>query len=89
MFILRIPNAGEQDRLFEELSYLTDKKHLKMMYDYATHKPYHAMVIDAVKNNVYKWGASDAEFMRQKYSENGGYSAEYQLPQGFSAEKDD
>jgi len=89
MFILRIPNAGEQDRLFEELSYLTDKKHLKLMYDYATHKPYHAMVVDAVKNNVYKWGASDAEFMWEKYSENGGYSAEYQLPQGFSAEKGD
>ena len=89
MFVLRIPNAGEQDKLFEELSYLTDKKHLKMMYDYATHKPYHSMVIDAVKNNIYKWGASNAEFMWQKYSENGGYSPEYQLPQGFTAEKDD
>lgn len=87
MFILRIPNASEQDKLFDELSYLTDKKHLKMMYDYATHKPYHAMVVDAVKNNVYKWGASPAEFMWQKYSESGGYSPEYSLPAGFAAEK--
>ena len=88
MFILRIPNAGEQDKLFEELSYLTDKKHLKMMYDYATHKPYHAMVIDAVKNNCYKWGACDAEFMWQKYNEEGGYSDDYQLPAGFSKKLD-
>lgn len=84
MFILRIPNAGEQDKLFEELSYLTDKKSLKKMYDYATDKPYMCMVVDAIKNNVYKWGACDSEFMWSKYKDEGGYSDEYKLPDSFN-----
>jgi hypothetical protein len=83
LFILRMPNAKEQDKLFEELSYLTDKKSLKKMYDYCCYKPYHTMVVDAIKNTVHKWGASDAEFVWKKYNDNGGYSDVYQLPDGF------
>ena len=44
--------------------------------------------VDAVKNNCYKWGACDAEFMWQKYNDEGGYSDDYQLPAGFSKKLD-
>lgn len=83
MFVLRMPNAKEQDKLFEELSYLTDKKSLKKLYDYACHQPYHSMVIDSIKNTVHKWGASDAEWLWSKYLPEGGYREPYEMPTGF------
>ena len=44
------------------------------MYNYATNKPYQFMYVDALKNEVWKWGATQPELMWTKYDDNGGYN---------------
>lgn len=80
LFVLRIPNAGEQDKLFDQLSYLTDKKGLKSLYDYATAEPYEALFIDALENAAWKWGKSEPEHLWSKYKPEGGYSDPVPIP---------
>ena len=44
------------------------------MYNYATNKPYQFLFVDAIKNEVWKWGNIQPEFMWSKYDENGNYN---------------
>ena len=44
------------------------------MYKAATPKPYQCMVVDAVKNRVWKWGATKPELLWEKFNADGGYN---------------
>ena len=74
MYVYRLPNAEQQDKLFYDLSFLGDKKDVKKMYNYATNKPYQFLYVDVLKNEVWKWGACQPEFMWSKYDDNGNYN---------------
>jgi hypothetical protein len=47
------------------------------MYKTATPKPYQCLVVDAVKNRVWKWGACPPELLWEKFTADGGYSARF------------
>ncbi len=79
MYVYRIPNAKEQEKMFEDLSFLGDKEMVKDMYEYATNKPYQFLMVDALKNECWKWGACNPEFLWKKYSDNGGYNPPFSL----------
>tara|TARA_R110001632_G_scaffold56761_1_gene138907 strand:+ start:79 stop:354 length:276 start_codon:yes stop_codon:yes gene_type:complete len=74
MYVYRLPNMEQQEKLFYDLSFLGDKKDIKKMYNYATNKPYQFLYVDALKNECWKWGATQPEFMWSKYDENGNYN---------------
>ena len=74
MYVYRLPNMEQQEKLFYDLSFLGNKKDIKKMYNYATNKPYQFMYVDALKNEVWKWGATQPELMWTKYDDNGGYN---------------
>tara|TARA_R110000751_G_C13632583_1_gene466020 strand:- start:433 stop:705 length:273 start_codon:yes stop_codon:yes gene_type:complete len=74
-----MPNAKEQDKVFEDLSFLGDKDMVKDMYEYATNKPYQFLMVDALKNECYKWGACNPEFLWKKYNDNGGFNSRFSL----------
>ena len=51
MYIYRLPNAEQQEKIFLDLSFLGDKKDVKKMYNYATNKPYQFLYVDVLKNS--------------------------------------
>ena len=79
-YIYRLPSFKEQEKIFEDLSFLGDKKMVKDLYDVATNKPYHFLYVDVLKNECWKWGNCKPEFLWSKYSENGGYNPPYVKP---------
>jgi len=86
MYINRLPNASEQDKVFEDLAFLGDKKMIKKLYDYSTKKPYHFLMVDGLTNSAYKWGACDPEFLWTKYSENGDYNKPFEIPKNSNVD---
>ena len=50
---------------------------IKDLYDVSTDKPYHFLYIDVLKNEAWKWGASQPKFLWSKYNANGGYNAPF------------
>jgi hypothetical protein len=79
MYVYRMPNAKEQEKIFEDLSFLGDKDMVKDMYEYATNKPYQFLMVDALKNECWKWGACSPEFLWKKYNDNGGFNPRFSL----------
>ncbi len=77
-YIYRLPSSKEQEKIFEDLSFLGNSKMIKDLYDVATDKPYHFLYVDVIKNEVWKWGASQPKFLWSKYNENGGYNPPFQ-----------
>ena len=80
LHLYRIPNAKEQEKVFEDLCFLGDKNMVQDLYDYATEKPYHLLFVDCIKMSAWKWGACEPEFLFTKYNENGGYSPPFVNP---------
>lgn len=73
-YVFRLPNQSELEKIFLDLSFLGDRKEVEAMYEACTPKPYQCMVVDAVKNRVYKWGACKPELLWRKYTDDGGYA---------------
>ena len=86
MYVYRLPNMEQQEKIFSDLSFLGDKKDIKAMYNYATNKPYQFLYVDAIKNTVYKWGNIQPEFMWSKYNDDGGYNPPFTLPKNIKHE---
>tara|TARA_R110000868_G_scaffold82309_1_gene232495 strand:- start:419 stop:1213 length:795 start_codon:yes stop_codon:yes gene_type:complete len=78
--IYRIPSSKEQEKVFEDLGFMGNKKMIKNLYDYATNKPYNFLFIDAIKHEAYKWGNQQPEFLWKKYSDDGGYNEPFVIP---------
>ena len=55
---------------------------IKDLYDYSTNKPYNFLFVDALKNECWKWGNCEPEFLWSKYSDNGGYNEPFKIPSG-------
>ena len=73
-YLYRLPNQGELEKAFLDFSFLGDRKEVEGMYKAATPKPYQCMVVDAVKNRVWKWGATKPELLWEKFNADGGYN---------------
>ncbi len=80
--IYRVPSSKEQEKIFEDLGFLGNKKMIKDLYDYATNKPYNFLFVNAISNECWKWGNCPPEFLWKKYSDEGGYNAPFQIPNG-------
>jgi len=80
--IYRIPSSKEQEKIFEDLGFLGNKKMIKDLYDYATNKPHNFLYVDALKNTAWKWGNCEPEHLWSKYSEGGGYNSPFVIPSG-------
>ena len=78
--IYRIPSSKEQEKIFEDLGFMGSKKMIKDLYDYATNKPYNFLFVDALKNEAWKWGSCEPEFLWKKYSDSGGYNEPFTIP---------
>ena len=89
MYVYRLPNSEQQEKIFLDLSFLGDKKDVKAMYNYATNKPYQFLYVDAIQNKVYKWGNIQPEFMWSKYDDDGNYNPPFTLPQKVKKELED
>jgi hypothetical protein len=76
-YLYRLPNQGELEKAFLDFSFLGDRKDVEAMYKTATPKPYQCLVVDAVKNRVWKWGACPPELLWEKFTADGGYSARF------------
>ena len=74
MYVYRLPNMEQQEKLFYDLSFLGNKKDIQKMYNYATNKPFQFLYVDALQNKVWKWGATQPELMWEKYDEDGQYN---------------
>jgi hypothetical protein len=74
LHLYRIPNAKEQEKAFEDLSFMGSKNMIQDLYDYSTDKPYQFLYIDCIKMKAYKWGATQPEFLWEKYNDSGGYN---------------
>ena len=80
LHIYRTPNASEQDKLFDDMAFLGNKKMVKDLYDYATNEPFNFLFVDCLKNSAWKWGNTEPEFLWQKYNEKGGFNPPYKSP---------
>jgi hypothetical protein len=78
--IYRIPSSKEQEKVFEDLGFMGNKKMIKDLYDYSTNKPYNFLFVDALKHEAYKWGNQQPEFLWKKYSDDGGYNDPFVIP---------
>tara|TARA_R110000796_G_scaffold109165_9_gene220513 strand:+ start:554 stop:1345 length:792 start_codon:yes stop_codon:yes gene_type:complete len=78
--IYRIPSTKEQEKIFEDLGFLGNKKMIKDLYDYSTNKPFNFLFVDAIKNECWKWGNCEPEYLWGKYSDDGGYNKPFVLP---------
>tara|TARA_R110000782_G_scaffold161275_1_gene253275 strand:- start:5445 stop:6233 length:789 start_codon:yes stop_codon:yes gene_type:complete len=86
--IYRIPSTKEQEKIFEDLGFLGNKKMIKDLYDYSTNKPFNFLFVDAIKNECWKWGNCEPEFLWSKYSDNGGYNEPFKIPSGIEIIED-
>ena len=60
------------------------------MYDYATNKPYQFMLVDVLKNEVWKWGGDlQPEHMWSKFNEDGSFNEPFQIPSREKKEIED
>lgn len=71
MIFYKINSNTELEKIVEEMSFITNKKTILEMYDYATDTPYCFMMCDAVKNKVWKWGCQNPELLYSKYGNDG------------------
>ena len=78
--IYRIPSTKEQEKIFEDLQFLGNKKMIKDLYDYSTNKPFNFLFVDAIKNECWKWGNCEPEYLWGKYNDDGGYNKPFVLP---------
>ena len=78
--IYRIPSSKEQEKVFEDLGFMGNKKMIKDLYDYSTNRPYNFLFVDALKHEAYKWGNQQPEFLWKKYSDDGGYNEPFVIP---------
>ena len=78
--IYRIPSSKEQEKVFEDLGFMGNKKMIKDLYDYSTNKPYNFLFVDALKHEAWKWGNQQPEFLWKKYSDDGGYNEPFVIP---------
>jgi hypothetical protein len=76
-YLYRLPNQSELEKAFLDFSFLGNRKDVQAMYESATNKPYQAMIVDAVKNRVWKWGATKPTLLWEKFNSDGGYSAPF------------
>jgi len=88
MYVYRLPNAEQQEKIFSDLSFLGSKQDVKNMYNYATNKPYQFLYIDALKNTVWKWGNLQPELLWSKYDDNGNYNPPFVMPKEAKKEID-
>ena len=87
-YIYRLPSFKEQDKIFEDLSFLGDKKMVKDLYDTATNKPYHFLYVDVLKNECYKWGNCKPQFLWSKYDDNGNYNPPFKKPSSIKEDNE-
>ena len=80
MYIYRLPNAEQQNKIFEDLAFLGNKNEVKAMYNYATNKPYQFLYVDVLKNTVWKWGNLQPIFMWSKFDDEGNYNPPFIAP---------
>ena len=91
MYIYRLPNRSEQEKTFMDLSFLGGKKAVEKMYNYCTNLPYQFMMVDALKNQVFKWGPVQPELIWTKFNEQGGYNPPFdkELPKAIMDDDSD